>query len=192
MHRDLTRLVTRTRRGLIRSLAFEHVQTTVTNPLALKRHRPLPDTEGKPIEGKWQTMKALTEDMRSECGDETGWAAKVYVLATEASKEAIVGGTAGPKLVVTTDMVTETFQQSAKRRGSAPGPGAITYEVLGLLGEQTVARTFGRLRAKIGRNLAGFAQNRWLGTDRARLKPKRAPCHLKYPWERVYAVQERA
>lgn len=67
-------------------------------------------------------MKALTEHMRRKSGDDSGWAAKVCMLATEDTKAASVDGTAGPQRVVTTDMVPGTFKHSAKR-GDQPWAG---------------------------------------------------------------------
>lgn len=82
---------------------------------------------------------ALTEHMRSKYGDANGYARQVAVEAAAASRTAMLDGTASLVLAISPEMVLEVFHESGKKKGSVPGPDAITYEVTASVGPQTAA-----------------------------------------------------
>lgn len=106
----------------------------MTKPTTMKWHRPLMDNGANVIEAGASCFVSLTSHMRQKYGDSGVEALRIPSEAAAAPRAAILDGTTGAELTVTTKMVLEVFRDSGRRKGSALGPdAAITYEVLALL-----------------------------------------------------------
>lgn len=103
----------------------------------MKWFRALTDEGGNVVETGAQTVNALTNHMRQKYRAWEGKAGRVSILATAETKAALLDGTAGKPLVTTGELVSRASHQAGRKRGKAPGPDAVTYEVLALVGEAT-------------------------------------------------------
>lgn len=110
-------------------------------PKRMRKHTPLVDEEGTPLISPAATVRTTHDHYEGKYGGGKDSAkAALHNAVSETWATARDGHGGSPLTFTREDILTET-QALAKRKRSAPGPDAVSYEILGLIGKKTAEVT---------------------------------------------------